>query len=276
MDERIDVHDTAFMTSTFRASNEALSKDPYARLWINGNAERWSQDYLDQVSQEEAAAHCMRNRYFLDRIKELHAAGKIDVLINFGSGFSMYPYLLLESLLNIEIDKREVIDHKKVRTMEWQDNGALPERNIQYISVDFTTDFQDDLRSELMGSVTGLSSFILLEGVLFFLKRTASERLFEFFSSIQGVKGYIGSASFRPELTSTTAWSRLMRFVDRTTAATDDTFSLTLEDEFYRDRKGYELLEVQDFFSLSSEHGHQPQLPVDEILNECFYLLKKV
>ncbi len=275
MDQRIDVHDTAFMTSAFRASNEDLSMDPYAKLWLNGNAERWSQDYLTRVSAEEASAHCLRNRFFLDKITELHARGEIEVLINFGSGFSMYPYLLPSSMRHIEIDKAEVIEYKRSKTEEGQSRGALPRRDIHYVSVDFTTGYQDTLRSKILESCAGKKSFILLEGVLFFLLREESDRLFEFFASIQERDGYVGSASFRPDLTGTTAWQRLMTFVKATTHAKEDTFCLTVEDSYYRSRNGYDLIEAEDFFSLSARYGHRPELEADLILNECFYLLKR-
>ena len=275
MKEKLDVHDTAFMTSAFRAANVELSHDQYASLWLNENAQRWSQDYLDKVSTEEDSAHCLRNRYFMDRISALHAKGEIEVLINFGSGFSMYPYLLPETLINIEIDKPEVIEHKQNRTKEWQASTALPPRDIHYISVDFTTNFQGALREQLLKLIAGKSSFILLEGVLFFLEKKESDQLFEFFGSIQQTKGYVGSASFRPSLTKTTAWSSLMDYVGQETTATEDTFRLTLEDDYYRARDGYQLKEVQDFFSLSAEYQHQPKLEEDLILNECFYLLAR-
>lgn len=53
MDSNIAIHETAFVTSTFRAYNEPLSQDPFAKLWRNKKTETWIARYLDEVSQEE-------------------------------------------------------------------------------------------------------------------------------------------------------------------------------------------------------------------------------
>ena len=97
----IQIHETAFFTSSFRAFNEALSGDKYAKLWLNPKTDAWIQEYLTEVSSEETYTHCLRNRFFLETIKDLAASKQIEVLINFGSGFSMYPFLLDESLIPV-------------------------------------------------------------------------------------------------------------------------------------------------------------------------------
>ena len=116
-EKNIKIHETAFVTSTFRAFDENLSQDNFAKLWQNSKTERWIEEYLDQVSSEETYTHCLRNRYFLDRIKDLVQNQEIEVLINFGSGFSMYPFLLNEKLINIEVDKPEIIDWSQKRDL---------------------------------------------------------------------------------------------------------------------------------------------------------------
>ena len=85
-EENIKIHETAFVTSTFRAFDENLSQDYFAKLWQNSTTENWIKEYLDQVSSEETFTHCLRNRYFLDTIKDLIQNQQIEVVINFGSG----------------------------------------------------------------------------------------------------------------------------------------------------------------------------------------------
>ena len=111
--ENIEIHETAFMTSTFRSMDESLSQDNFARFWQNAKTGKWVDKYLDQVSSEETYTHCLRNRYFLEVIRNLVQRQEIQVLINFGSGFSMYPFLLNEILIHIEIDKPEIVDFKR-------------------------------------------------------------------------------------------------------------------------------------------------------------------
>lgn len=96
----------------------------------------------------------MRNRYFLDTLKGLIQKQEIEVLINFGSGFSMYPFLLDENILHIEIDQPEIVDYKKRQLQEWQIKNILPKRNIHFIGVDFSINYQQELYTKIQ-SVKG-------------------------------------------------------------------------------------------------------------------------
>ena len=40
-EKNIKIHETAFVTSTFRAFDENLSQDNFAKLWQNSKTERW-------------------------------------------------------------------------------------------------------------------------------------------------------------------------------------------------------------------------------------------
>ena len=141
----IQIHETAFVTSTFRSLNEDLSKDVYAKLWDNSRTDVLVEKYLDQVCSEEVSAHCLRNRFFLEEIEWLQP----EVLINFGSGFSMYPFLLSDDIIHIEIDKEEVVSYKEEKIKAFQKEGKLPERNIHFIGVDFSQDYVDALLEKL-------------------------------------------------------------------------------------------------------------------------------
>lgn len=104
MDENIEIFETAFVTADFRAHDTSLSKDIYAHLWSTKRTKEYKNEYVNSVSKYEPLAHCLRNRFFLDKIKILHTKKDIEILINFGCGFSMYPFLLPKNLLHIEID----------------------------------------------------------------------------------------------------------------------------------------------------------------------------
>lgn len=116
--ENIQIHHTAFLISNFRSYDEDLSQDVYAKLWNSQANEKWIKQYLQEVSTEEVYSHCLRNSYFLDTIKGLIQENKIEVLLNFGCGFSMYPYLIDEEIIHIEIDKTEVLDFKNLKIKE--------------------------------------------------------------------------------------------------------------------------------------------------------------
>ncbi len=119
MDGTIKIHETAFVIATFRASNEALSKDKYSIYWKNPKTDKWINNFLEKVSKDEPFTHCLRNRHFYETIRKLIASNEIEVLINFGCGFSMYPYLFDKELIHVEIDQKDVIHHKKMKLKDW-------------------------------------------------------------------------------------------------------------------------------------------------------------
>lgn len=274
-EKNIEIHETAFVTSTFRSFNENLSQDNFAKLWRNTKTEKWIEAYLEQVSSEEPYAHCIRNRYFLDTIKELVDTNKIEVLINFGCGFSMYPFLLDGKLINIEIDKPEVIDYKKSKIRNWQENDILPQRNILFIGVDFSENYKEDLLSRIFSIKNDKPCFILIEGVLFFLNRKETDKLFNFFNIIQNQGDFIGSASFQESLKETLAFKKLLRFLNKKVSKTKGSDYQTIEDEYYRSITNYTLIDHQDYFSLSKKYCNNIQQNKELILNENFYLIKK-
>ena len=274
-EKNIEIHETAFVTSAFRAFDESLSQDNFAKLWQNSKTEKWIEQYLNQVSSEETYTHCLRNRYFLDKIKNLVQNNEIEVLINFGSGFSMYPFLLNEKLINIEIDKPEIVNFKKNKIIDWQKVNVLPKRNIHFIGVDFSKDYKEKLLNKINSIKSNKSSFILIEGVLFFLNKRETNQLFEFFDIIQQSNDYIGSASFQETIKETKAFQNLLSFFNQKVSKTNESDYQTIEDKYYTSMKNYKLIDHQDYFSLSKKYGNKIKIIKDLILNEHFYLLKK-
>ncbi|WP_408024901.1 class I SAM-dependent methyltransferase [Tenacibaculum sediminilitoris] len=268
----IEIHETAFVTSTFRSLNEDLSRDVYAKLWGNSRTNVLVEKYLNQVCKEEVSAHCLRNRFFLEEIERL----KPEVLINFGSGFSMYPFLLNEHMINVEIDKKEVILCKEEKIKEFQKEGKLPKRTIYFIGVDFSKEYVDVLLETLKTIKGSKSSFILIEGVLFFLSRKDTDKLFELFSKLQEEGDYVGSASFQNDLKNTQGFKKLLDFCNNEMIKTEASDWQTIEDDFYTKNKNYSLENHQDYFSLSKKYNNQVKLEKKLILNEYFYILKKI
>lgn len=271
----IQIHETAFFTSSFRAFNEALSGDKYAKLWLNPKTDAWIQEYLTEVSSEETYTHCLRNRFFLETIKDLAASKQIEVLINFGSGFSMYPFLLNESLIHIEIDKPEIVNYKASKIEEWQNEKKLPKRDLHFVGVDFSEDYKTKLLEQIQQIKGDKPCFILIEGVLFFLDKAETDGLFSFFNLIQTDGDYVGSASFQDDLKSSTAFKRLLRFLNKKVSKTSESDYLTLQDSYYKSLPDYNLIDHQDYFSLSKTYNNTINLKPDLILNEHFYVLKK-
>ncbi len=269
------IEESGFTTCMLRSYNEGLSKDIYAKLWKNENRDNFAKAYLNAISTEEANAHCLRNRYFLETIKERIIKGEIEVLINFGSGFSMYPFLIDKSIIHIEIDKPDVVNLKKSKVLQWQEESILPEKEIHFIGVDFSSDYEEELYSKILSISANKPSLILIEGVLFFLKREVCNKLFNFFRSIQNTNDFIGSVSFKDKTKETTAFKRLLNFINRNEGNMKASDCLSLEDHFYENLDAYKLIDKQDYYSLSKKYNNTIRLGKDLTLNEVFYLLQK-
>tara|TARA_R110000751_G_scaffold2235_2_gene11868 strand:+ start:1586 stop:2470 length:885 start_codon:yes stop_codon:yes gene_type:complete len=274
--DHLEIHETAFVTSAFRATDVNLSGDHFAYLWNNPKAEKWAEEYLTKVSSEETFTHCLRNRYFLDKIKENIIKNGIEVLINFGAGFSMYPFLLDQKIIHIEIDKPEIVAHKKYKIEQWQNEDLLPKRNIQFVGVDFSKEFKEGLLATIESVKGKKKCFILIEGVLFFLDREETDSLFQLFNLIQDTGDIIGSASFQDNLKQTLAFKRLLNFFGEKVSKTRASDYQTIQDSYYREISGYSLVDHQDYFSLSKTYSHEILQDRELILNENFYLLQKI
>ncbi len=274
MPEILAIHETAFMTSSYRSSNINLSKDEYVGLWNNDKTDVWVKDLLKEVSPHEPTLHCLRNRYFFETIKRLYEKEEIHYLINFGCGFSMYPFLLSENLKHIEIDTDQVINYKKEKIKRWQEKGQLPFRNIKYLRANFEDKDFSELKSKILSITQEAPSFILLEGVQFFLHITDSRRLFQLYHEIQQTSGYIGAVSFRKEEASKAVFQRLIQFFKN---RIDSNFTYQLVgDSFYTNQRDYTLIEHKDDIELSKQFD--PDAPIlndHDILNEHMYLLQK-
>tara|TARA_Y100001933_G_C19015077_1_gene571068 strand:- start:31695 stop:32567 length:873 start_codon:yes stop_codon:yes gene_type:complete len=273
--QNIEIFETAFVTADFRATDVALSKDRYAHLWPSEGTKIYRKAYVDSVSRHEPFAHCLRNRYFLEAIENLFNEQKIELLINFGCGFSMYPFLLPKTMAHIEIDMPHSINYKKEKIADWCASKKLPKRNISFLEADFTSNYEPQLLEKIASIKGNKRSFILLEGVLFFIGRPETERLFKLFSTIQGTDEYVGSVSFQKEIESRTAFKKLIQFTEERLVANEKFCYQTVEDRYYLNLDDYAMVDHQNTFTVANKYVPATILDPDEVLDEHFYVLKK-
>ena len=277
MNEKLEVHETAFLISIFRASNVELSKDKFANLWSNSSSKLLSEDIINNVSEHEPFTHCLRNRYFYEALKRLIIKKEIEVIINFGCGFSMYPFLLDKSLTYIEVDKPDVIEYKKKKVLKWQTEKVLPERHIHFISSDFKRGYETDLLAKILRIKKAKPSFILIEGVLFFLTKEETNVTFNLFDQIQSKGDYIGSVSYRKEMEKAEVFNRLLKlFKDQLSLGQQFNYQ-TISDDFYHNQRNYKMIDYQDYYGLSKIYSPlNAFVGQEDILNESMYLLQKI
>ena len=273
--KNIEIHETAFMTSMFRSSDQDLSGDTFAHLWDNDKTRVWVENHTNEVSVWEPTLHCLRNRYILDTINEICDSEELDVVVNFGSGFSMYPFCTSESLHHLEIDKEEVISYKRQCINAWMMEGVLPERSIEFIKADFNQENQTSLKEKLISVCREKKSLFLIEGVFFFLDPNATSALFELFSEVQE-EGYVVSVSYVPSIEATQAFQNLQKFFEQRLGMGKEFEYQLIAEEYYINQKKYDLVDHVEAFQLIERYLPGKRAPREnDILNEHIYLLKK-
>lgn len=274
-EDKMKVHHTAFMTCCFRAQDPQLSGDPYAHLWVTPQVARWAA-VLESVSDREPLAHCLRNRWFLDALTQAHQDTPEMLLVNLGAGFSLYPFLLPDSLHTIEVDLPDIIATKQEQVAHFQSRSALPQRQITWTDADLT-DAKDRAKiAHLMAQQReGRRVFVLLEGVLFFLPQASLADLFQWLGSVLIPGDQLGAVSFSAEMDKTAVYARLMDSFVNDFGIPPRAFS-RLEDSHYQSLAGFELLRHSDAFSeiLNHDPAEAPASHLD-MLNEHYYLLTR-
>ncbi|TPN84588.1 class I SAM-dependent methyltransferase [Aquimarina algicola] len=273
----MQVHETAFIISTYRSYHEEISQDFYSKLWNNDATEALIPEILESVSQDEAVLHSLRNRFFYEQLSTFFKKNNGGTLINFGSGFSMYQFALDKNVTTIEIDKKDIITYKKEKVEYWTKLGKLPDRDIQYISIDFNTCSVEEVTNIIKPLVKKQPTFILLEGVLFFLNKETSLKLFRIFNTLQNKGDRIGSVSYLPEIENTEVYKRLLHYFDSNNDTNDSFNHQTIPNSFYGKIKEYTLKNHIDEFELAKIYAKEHSIiSKDHILNENMYVLEKL
>lgn len=131
-----NISESAFLVNESRARNVGLSQDEYAHLWVTENTRTLWEDFSREVYPHDATELGSRNRFFLEHLRSAIASSQVTTFINFGAGFTSYPFLVDESCRFIEIDFKHVVEYKKKKVTRWQQMGLLPEREIFFLAAD--------------------------------------------------------------------------------------------------------------------------------------------
>lgn len=271
------IHETAFIVSTYRSYHETISKDIYAKLWNNPATEALIPAILKNISVHESALHSIRNRFFYEQIKDFFSKNNGGTLINFGAGFSMYQFMLDDNVVTIEIDKKEIVDFKKKKVDSWTQEGKLPKRTILYESIDFNKNPEEEIVNRIKLLMHKKPTFILLEGVLFFLDRTTTDKLFSVFSGLQNHGDKVGSVSYLPEVENTEVYKRLLQYFDSNNDTNDSFSHQTIPNSYYKNINNYSLVDYADEYSLAKIYASESGITdKTQILNENLYILEKI
>ena len=199
-----DLAQTASLVNESRARREDISRDRYARLWVSkATRELWEQFARDVYPYDDIELS-LRNRFFLERLNYYTSSGQtstssgqvsssrmspgqVATFANIGAGFTSYPFLMDRPCRCLEVDQERVIDYKQRRIAEFQRQGKMPrEPQVTYLPADFNN--QADLRmltGQLGSMFDGKPSFIIMEGITYYLSVSVLDRLFEVLAETQ-------------------------------------------------------------------------------------------
>lgn len=120
----------------------------------------------------------MRHRFFQKRLEAFAASGPA-VLVNLGAGFTSYPFLLESALATIEVDLPGVVETKSARMRELREAGVLESRCVTQVAADLNdASDRNRLVSLLHSELAGARSFVLMEGISYYLEPAVLESLF--------------------------------------------------------------------------------------------------
>ena len=244
------ISDTAFLVNESRLQKLDVSKDIYAKYWVQPESylrvhKLWN-DFSKEVYPYDNIELAIRNRYFLEHLQNFINTRTNVVFINFGAGFTSYPFLINKNILCLEIDYHHVIEYKKNRVKQLQKNGVLPNRNIEFYSVDFNN-FNEckKLKKWLAKKVKNTDSFILLEGVSYYLSIPVLNVIIELSRDIQSINSIFAFGYWRPHLITHPIFKKLQSFFSKKFG--QETYNYNLFDKtFIQSINGYKILEITD------------------------------
>jgi len=272
-----NISESAFLVNESRARNIELSQDHYAHLWVSNATRTLWEDFSREVYPHDAIELGARNRFFLEHLRASVASGRINTFINFGAGFTSYPFLLDEPCRFIEIDFRHVVEYKQKKIARWQRMGLLPEREIFFLSADLNEESDiEDIWKNLV-SLTGDSpSLAQMEGITYYLNNHALNHLFKVLSEIQASDSILAFDFWTPDVADHPVTTRFKKFFAERFGHQETEYNL-FDHNFIKTIRSYEVIDSTNIQELESRYADTSVLSdYEEILPENYAVLKKV
>ncbi len=208
--------DSAFLVNQSRARAEDLSHDIYAKLWVDDDVSALWQLYNHEIYSHDPQALAVRNRFFLDNARQFFSENANGVFVNIGAGFTSYPYLLENPIEAIEIDLPEVIEYKRNKILEFQRHKLVPARQVDYLSANLKSAQQRQaLHSTLKPALKGRPSFMLFEGISYYLERHSFLALMQMARDLQALGSVLAMDYWLPEVMTNPVFSKFCDFLHR-------------------------------------------------------------
>ena len=272
------VDSSAYVVNLFRARFPQVSLDSYAHHWVTPATETLADLYLDLVGESETVVHCLRHSFFLRNLRAFINEHPQGVCINIGSGFTNYPYLMDNSISFCEVDKPCVINSKRLKLQELEQNQLLPHREVKYFTVDDLNDTEDliNLLEQLNVWVDSRPSIVMLEGVFYWIASATISLLFKLLENFQNSGSLVITTSFQPQEEEKKMFKELAYF-SKIHFGMKDFVPTTLSNSFYRTLDSYELVSHDNYLQMSKLCEHIDTFEHrSQVLEEDCYVLRRI
>jgi O-methyltransferase involved in polyketide biosynthesis len=270
------ISDSAFLVNESRSRRLDISKDIYASLWINESTNKLWNDFYSEVYTFDDIQISLRNRFFLEQLKSFIDKSSNNIFVNIGSGFTSYPFLVSNDCKFIEIDLPNIINYKKGRIRQFIENGDLPNRDITFFSADICNKIDLlKLKESLISFLDIKLSFILLEGITYFLNRQYLHQLFNIISEIQTSNSILAFDFWKPEGADHPVLKKLMKFFSDRFGFDNKQYNL-IDLDFIQNIKEYVLVESTDIQELEKIYTEDNFLSdYNKIIPEYYMVLRR-
>lgn len=269
------ISDSAFLVNESRSRRVDISKDIYASLWINESSNKLWNDFYAEVYTFDDIQLSLRNRFFLEQIKSFINKSSNPVFVNIGAGFTSYPFLVSKDCKFIEVDLPNIIEYKRGKIKQFIENGEIPNRDITFLSADICNKIDlIKLKESLIPLLDCNPSFVLFEGISYFLNRQNLCHLFNILSEVQTSNSILAFDFWKQESADHLVLKKLMRFFSDRFGFDNKQYNL-MDLDFVQNIKGYVLVESTDIQELEKIYTEDNFLSdYNKIIPEYYVILK--
>ena len=271
------ISESAFLINESRSRRVDISNDIYSYLWVTKNTKKIWNDFSKIVYPYDDIQISLRNRFFLETLKDF--IRKIDnpVFINFASGFTSYPFLINKKIKSIEIDLEYIIKFKQRKIKEWIKLGLLPEREINFINCDLGTESDVlKLKNNLKPILEDKKSFIMLEGITYYLSKKSFFQILDIISELQSTGSILTLDFWKKDYEKHPVFIRFKKFFSDYFNFDEKSYNF-IDNNDINKIKDYKIIDITDIQELEEKYLDSYVLSdFEKILPEYYIVLEKI
>jgi O-methyltransferase involved in polyketide biosynthesis len=255
MQKHKDISVTAFIVNESRARLESLSGDRYAKFWVTEETKHLWEELEEEVYPYDHINLSLRNRFYLERIREFVNEHNDSVFVNMAAGFTSYPFLINTPCRCIETDYPHIINFKKEKVEQWQQDGIFPERSVEFYPLDMENPGQlQDFEKSIAAWCAEKPTIVIMEGITYYLSTGTIERLFSYYAKYL-VEGSLVVCDFwGPDSNDYPVIQRVRKYLSRVSRGPVKPFTY-IDINYFREIRGFSVVEHKDIAELELQYA---------------------